>query len=94
MKASVNVPARMSSTVEWLSSSRTTEGLPSGAPVAGSGRGLEVPAEIRWVGMNSRMPERPTHVLQLMSVRHVDLDVGWPVEARPSSWRAHSTSPP
>ena len=55
MTTSTNVPARMSCTVEWLSSSRTTEGLPSGASVAGSGRGLEVPAEIRWVGMNSRM---------------------------------------
>jgi hypothetical protein len=55
MTASANVPARMSCTVEWLSSSRTTVRLPSGASVAGSGRGREVPAEIRWVGMNSRM---------------------------------------
>jgi hypothetical protein len=50
-----DVPARVSCTVEWRLSSRTTEGLPSGASVAGSGRGLEVPAEIRWVGMNSRI---------------------------------------
>ena len=88
MTASANVPARMSCTVEWLSSGRTTEGLPSGASVAGGGRGLEVPAEIRWVGMNSRMCRNAKRTF--CGCCQFDPDVGWRGKA---AWAARSLPP-
>ena len=64
-----DVPARVSSTVDWRSSSRTTEGLASGASVAGSGRGLEVSGRNQLGGDEfAHVSECPTHVVRLLPV--------------------------
>ena len=98
-----DVPARVSSTVDWRSSSRTTGGLASGASVARSGRGLEVPAEISWEGMNSRMCRNAQRIAVTASLtrrprRRLAGKAAWAARSLPPKqrhcWRALRSSSP